>query len=180
MLSLSSTASLARSARGLRREMVVVGVVAARRRRRPSRMTPQRCGCCEGGGEETRAPRLQDEGGCKDTSGDYHYPTSSFGCAWATAVAPTNTIPRQNVTTIQRTPQINFSKNREKRMEPKEVAPDSEMGRRPICRCLFAALGSIREVDHLTHRILASKMEQMPFVGAVYGEMTQTYEEKKT
>ena len=58
-------------------------------------------------------------------------------------------------------------------MEPKEVAPDSEMGRRPICRCLFAALGSIREVDYLTHRILASKMEQMPFVGAVYGKMTQ-------
>ena len=57
-------------------------------------------------------------------------------------------------------------------MEPKEVAPDSEMGRRPICRCLFAALGSIREVHHLTHRILASKMEQVPFVGAVYGEMT--------
>ena len=57
-------------------------------------------------------------------------------------------------------------------MEPKEVAPDSEMGRRPICRCLFAALGSIREVDHLTHRILASKMEQMPFVGAVYGKTT--------
>ena len=57
-------------------------------------------------------------------------------------------------------------------MEPKEVAPDSEMGRRPICRCLFAALGSIREVDHLTHQILASKMEQMPFVGAVYGKMT--------
>ena len=59
-------------------------------------------------------------------------------------------------------------------MEPKEVAPDSEMGRRPICRCLFAALGSIREVDHLTHRILASKMEQMPFVGAVYGKMTRS------
>ena len=57
-------------------------------------------------------------------------------------------------------------------MEPKEVAPDSEMGRRPICRCLFAALGSIREVHHLTHRILASKMEQVPFVGAVYGKMT--------
>ena len=57
-------------------------------------------------------------------------------------------------------------------MEPKEVTPDSEMGRRPICRCLFAALGSIREVHHLTHRILASEMEQVPFVGAVYGEMT--------
>ena len=76
------------------------------------------------------------------------------------------------MTTIQRTPQIYFSKNREKRMEPKEVAPDSEMGRRPICRCLFAALGSIREVHHLTHRILASEMEQVPFVGAVYGKMT--------
>ena len=60
-------------------------------------------------------------------------------------------------------------------MEPKEVAPDSEMGRRPIYRCLFAALGSIREVAHLTHRILASKMEQMPFVGAVYGEMTHPW-----
>ena len=57
-------------------------------------------------------------------------------------------------------------------MEPKEVAPDSEMGRRPIYRCLFAALGSIREVHHLTHRILASEMGQVPFVGAVYGKMT--------
>jgi len=63
-------------------------------------------------------------------------------------------------------------KNREKRMEPKEVAPESEMGRRPIFRCLFPALGSIREVSHLTHRILAFEMEQMPFVGAVYGIMT--------
>ena len=57
-------------------------------------------------------------------------------------------------------------------MEPKEVAPDSEMGRRPICRCLFAALGSIREVHHLAHLILASEMERILFIGAVYGKMT--------
>ena len=57
-------------------------------------------------------------------------------------------------------------------MEPKEVAPDSEMGRRPIYRCIFAAPGSIREVHHLTHRMLASEMEQVLFVGAVYGKMT--------
>jgi len=161
-----------------RRAVAVIGdgcgVVAARRRRRPTRMTPQRCGCCERGGQEIRAPRLQNKGGCKDTSSDYHYSTSSSVLgqrSWNGCTAA------QNVTTIQRVPQIDFSKNREKRMEPKEVAPDSEMGRRPICRCLFAALGSIREVDHLTHRILASKMEQMPFVGAVYGKMTRSSEE---
>jgi len=45
---------------------------------------------------------------------------------------------------------------------------------RPIYRCLFAALGSIREVHHLTHRILASEMEQVPFVGAVYGKMARS------
>ena len=39
-------------------------------------------------------------------------------------------------------------------MDPKEVSLDSEMGRPPICRCLFAVLGSIREEHVLRGPIL--------------------------
>ena len=113
--------------------MVVVGVVAARRRRRPTRMTPQRCGCCERGGEERQERRASKMKVAARTHQVIitilHRALAALGQRlWPRR----HTIPRQNVTTIQRTPQINFSKNREKRMEPKEVAPDSEMGRRPI------------------------------------------------
>ena len=132
----------------------------------------QRFGCCERGGEERqerRASKMKVTAGIHQVAITILHRALRLGNGCTAAVE----VGAQNVTTIQRLPQIDFSKNRKKRMEPKEVAPDSEMGRRPICRCLFAALGSIREVHHLTHRILASKMEQMPFVGAVYGKMTR-------
>ena len=71
--------------------------------------------------------------------------------------------------------QMSSSRNRERRIDPQDFSLDSEMGRRPISRCLlgacvllsyclsspvqclFATRGSIQEVHHLTHPILASE-----------------------
>ena len=47
-------------------------------------------------------------------------------------------------------------KNRKRRMYHQEVYLDSKMGRRPICRCLFAVRGYIREVNNLRASICTS------------------------
>ena len=64
-------------------------------------------------------------------------------------------------------------KSNESRLAPPEVPLDSEMGRRPIRRCLFAARGATGEVHHLTFRISAPKQGQTPSAGAFYGKMTR-------
>jgi len=96
--------------------MAMVVIVAARRRRRPTRITPQRCGCCERGGEERqerRASKMKVTARIQQVNITILHRAlrlrqrlQGCGLLWYSCGA-------QNVTAIQRVPQIDFFKNRE-------------------------------------------------------------------